>query len=199
MLPYRDPGAGSTNTPSYTQHACFVPPISFCLLFFGLRVFALRFHRVTTHTGNHAFSPRFFPNPPMHANLRYFAPLPTHSDLCLSADRCTGNRMHTHLHRTPQPNTFPSFTSKNTSRMVREPHRTHGNKTRISSFTDSRTTICALCHTPTPMSTLSPLVFRCPFHTVPQNNHYLQRASPRSYVSRRHPGPMYVTLTPFTT
>ena len=26
----------------------------------------------------------------MHANLRYFAPLPTHSDLCLSADRCTG-------------------------------------------------------------------------------------------------------------
>ena len=48
--------------------------------------------------------------------------------------------MHTHLHRTPQPNSFPSFTSKNTPRMVRESHRTHGNKTRISSFTDSRTT-----------------------------------------------------------
>ena len=62
--------------------------------------------------------------------------------------------------------------------MVREPHRTHGNKTRICSFTDSRTTICALCHTPTPLSILSPLVFRCPFHTVPQNNHYLQRAPP---------------------
>ena len=58
--------------------------------FIGLRVFALRCYRVTTHTGNHALSSRFFPNPPMHANLRYFAPLPTHSDLCLSADRCTG-------------------------------------------------------------------------------------------------------------
>ena len=85
--------------------------------------------------------------------------------------------MHTHLHRTPQPNTFPSFTPKNTPRMVREPHRTHGNKTRISSFTDSRTTICALCHTPTPISILSPLVFRCHFHTVVQNKHLLQRAS----------------------
>ena len=85
--------------------------------------------------------------------------------------------MHTHLHRTPQPNTFPSFTPKNTSRMVREPHRTHGNKTRISSFTDSRTTICALCHTPTPMSTLSPLVFLCSF-TPTFTNSLPQRVSP---------------------
>ena len=85
--------------------------------------------------------------------------------------------MHTHLHRTPQPNTFPSFTSKNTPRMVREPHRTHGNKTRISRFTDSRITICALCHTPTPISIPSPLVFRCYFHTVVQNKHLPQRAS----------------------
>ena len=97
--------------------------------------------------------------------------------------------MHTHLHRTPQPNTFPSFNSKNTPRMVREPHRTHGNKTRISSFTDSRTTICALCHTPTPMSTLSPLVFRCPFHTIAQNNHPLQRASPGHTCHGVTPGP----------
>ena len=58
--------------------------------FVGICVFALRCHRVLTHTGNHASSSRFSPNPPMHANLRYFAPLPTHSDLCLSADRCTG-------------------------------------------------------------------------------------------------------------
>ena len=104
--------------------------------------------------------------------------------------------MHTHLHRTPQPNTFPSFTSKNTPRMVREPHRTHGNKTRISSFTDSRTTICALCHTP--MSTLSPLVFLCSF-TPTFTNSLPQRAPPWSYVSRRYPRPLYVTPTPFTT
>ena len=97
--------------------------------------------------------------------------------------------MHTHLHRTPHPNTFPSFNSKNTSRMVREPHRTHGNKTRISSFTDSSTTICAPCHTPTPMSTLSPLVFRCPFHTIAQNNHPLQRASPGHTCHGVTPGP----------
>ena len=97
--------------------------------------------------------------------------------------------MHIHLHRTPQPNTFPSFTSKNTSRLVREPHRTHGNKTRISSFTDSRTTICALCHTPTPMYILSPLVFRCPFHTIAQNNHPLQRASPGHTCHGVTPGP----------
>ena len=83
--------------------------------------------------------------------------------------------MHTYLHRTPHPNTFPSFTPKNTSRMVREPHRTHGNKTRISSFTDSRTTRCALCHTPTPMSTLSPLVFLCSF-TPTSTNSLPQRA-----------------------
>ena len=107
--------------------------------------------------------------------------------------------MHTHLHRTPQPNTFPSFISKNTLRMVREPHRTHGNKTRISSFTDSRTTICALCYTPTPISTLSPLVFRCHFHTVVQNKHLPQRASPGHTRRGVTPGPLYVTSTPFTT
>ena len=97
--------------------------------------------------------------------------------------------MHLQPHRIPQHTTFPSFTSKNTSRMVREPHRTHGNKTRISSFTDSRTTICALCHTPTPLSILSPLVFRCHFHTVPHNNHYLQRAPPGHTCHGVTPGP----------
>ena len=107
--------------------------------------------------------------------------------------------MHTHLHRTPQPNTFPSFTSKNTPRMVREPHRTHGNQTRISSFTDSRTTICALCHIPTPISILSPLVFRCHFHTVFQNKHLLQRASPGHTRRGVTPGPLYVTSTQFST
>ena len=124
--------------------------------------------------------------------------MPTHSDLCVSADRCTGNRMHSYQHRIPQHTILPSFTPQNTSRMVREPHRTHGNKTRICSFTDSRTTICAPCHTPTPISTASSLVFHCPFtptSTIPQP----QRASPRSYVSRRYPGPMYVILTPFAT
>ena len=113
---FRDPGAGGTNTPFNTLHACFV---LISLLFVGIRVFALRFHRVTTHTGNHAFLSHFSPNSPCTRSLRYFAPLPTHSDLCLSADRCTGNRMHTYLHRIPQHITFPSFTSKNTSRMVR--------------------------------------------------------------------------------
>ena len=107
--------------------------------------------------------------------------------------------MHTHLHRTPQPTIFPSFTSKNTPRMVREPHRTHGNKTRISSFTDSRTTICALCYTPTPISTFSPLVFRCHFHTVVQNKHLPQRAAPGHTRRGVTPGPLYVTSTPFTT
>ena len=107
--------------------------------------------------------------------------------------------MHTHLHRTPQPNTFPSFIPKTTPRMVREPHRTHGNKTRISSFTDSRTTICALCHILTPTSILSPLVFRCHFHTVVQNKHLPQRASPGHTRRGVTPGPLYVTSTPFTT
>ena len=73
--------------------------------------------------------------------------------------------------------------------MVREPHRTHGNKTRISSFTDSRTTTCAPCHTPTPISTLSPLVFRCPSHTAVQNIHFLQRASPGHTCHGVTPGP----------
>ena len=117
---------------------------------------ALRFHRVPIHTGNQAFASRFSPNSPCTRLFRYFAPLPTHSDLCLSADRCTGNRMHLHPNRIPQHTTFQSFIPKNTPRMVREPHRTHGNKTRICSFTDSRTTICAPCHTPTPISTASP-------------------------------------------
>ena len=96
--------------------------------------------------------------------------------------------MHTHLHRTPQPNTFPSFTPKNTPRMVREPHRTHGNKTRISSFSESRTTICTTCHPPIPSNTASPLVFLCPITPTPTKSLH-QRASPRSYVSRRYPGP----------
>ena len=98
--------------------------------------------------------------------------------------------MHPHPNRIPQLNTFPSFTSQTTSRMVREPHRTHGNKTRMCSFTDSRTTICARCHTPTPISTLSPLVFRCPFHTtVVQNMYNPQRASPGHTCHGVTPGP----------
>ena len=127
-------------------------------------------------------------------SFRYFAPLPTHSDLCLSAEGCTGNRMHSYKHRTPQHTNFPSFTSKTTSRVVREPHLTHGNKTRICSFTDSRTTICAPCHTLTPTSAASPLVSPClftPTSTIPQ----LQRvppvirvtALPRSHVCYSHP------------
>ena len=77
------------------DHAAYHTARMFCssssfVSFVGIRAFALRCHIVLIHTGNHAFSSRFFTNPPMHANLRYFAPLPTHSDLCLSADRCTG-------------------------------------------------------------------------------------------------------------
>ena len=68
-----------------TRMLRFPPPV-----FIGLRVFALRCYRVLTHTGNHAFSSRFSPNSPCLRLFRYFAPLPTHSDLCLSADRCTG-------------------------------------------------------------------------------------------------------------
>ena len=73
--------------------------------------------------------------------------------------------------------------------MVREPHRTHGNKTRICSLPDSRTTRCAPCHTPTPIYTASPLVFRCHFHTVVQNIHFLQRASPGHTCHGVTPGP----------
>ena len=99
-LPFRDPGAGYTNTPQNTLHACFV---LLSLLFIGLRVFALRCYRVLTHTGNHAFSSRFSPNSTCLRLFRYFAPLPTHSDLCLSADRCTGIAcIHTYtVHHSP--------------------------------------------------------------------------------------------------
>ena len=110
--------------------------------------------------------------------------------------------MHIHLHRTPQPYTvhqrFPVFHPQHTPRMVCESPRTHGNKTRISRFTESRTTICATCHPPIPTKTATPLVFLCPFTPTPTKSLH-QRASTRSYVSRRYPGPLYVTPTPFTT
>ena len=106
--------------------------------------------------------------------------------------------MHSHQHRTSPPTPFPSFTSQITSRMVCESPRTHDNKTRISSIMESRTTICATCHPPIPTYTASPLVFLCPF-TPTFTKSLPQRASPRSYVSRRYPGPLYVTPTPLTT
>ena len=85
--------------------------------------------------------------------------------------------MHLHPHRIPHHTTFPSFITKNTPRMVREPHRTHGNKTRISSFTESRTTICTTCHPPIPSNTASPLVFPCLF-TPTSTKSQRQRAPP---------------------
>ena len=93
---------------------------------------------------------------------------------------------------------FPVFHPQHTSRMVCESPRTHTNKTRISRFTESRTTICATCHPPIPTYTASPLVFLCTF-TPTSTKPLPQLASPRSYVSRRYPGPLYVTPTPFTT
>ena len=113
-------------------------------------------------------SPLVSTQTPMHSVFPVFRSSATHSDLCLSADRCTGTRMHPSQYRTSQP-TIPSvFHIPNTSRMVREPHRTHGNKTRIRSFTDSHTTICAPCLSLTPIFTASPLVFLCPFTPSPK-------------------------------
>ena len=89
------------------SHATRFPSLfPFCSV---LCLFALRFHRVPIHTGNQAFFSRFSPNSTCTRPFRYYAPLPTHSDLCSSADRCSGNRMHSYQHRTPRHNTFPSF------------------------------------------------------------------------------------------
>ena len=123
----RDPGAGCTNTLHHTPHDfCFLPSSSF-------RIMCSQ----TTHTyGQSRNRHPFLHKPPCIRFFWFFAPLPTHSGLCLSADRCTGTRMLTQPQRRPQPTLSLSINSNNTSRMVREPHRTHGDKTRISSFTD---------------------------------------------------------------
>ena len=111
------------------------PPFSFS------RVMLLQ----STHTyGQSCIRLSFSPIPPYIRSFRFFTPMPR-IDICLSADRFTGTRTHPYQHRTPQLTISPSFTTKTRSRMVCESHRTHGNKTRISSFTDPRTTICAPC------------------------------------------------------
>ena len=84
-LPLRDPGAGSTNTSFYTPHASFVHP----LLFLFVLCLCVTLPQSTHTYGQSRILFSFLPNPSMHENPRYFAPLPTHSDLCLSADRCT--------------------------------------------------------------------------------------------------------------
>ena len=72
--------------------------------------------------------------------------------------------------------------------MVCESPRTHGNKTRISSFTESRTTICATCHPPIPTNTASPLVFLCPF--TPTSTKPLHQRAPSGYTCHGvTPGP----------
>ena len=104
-LPLRDPGAGCTNTPHYTPHDFRFPH------FFSLRfVFSCVKFSQSTHTyWQLGFLLSLLPKLPITRSLRYFAPLPTHSDLCLSADRCTGNSMHPYPHRTPQHTISPSL------------------------------------------------------------------------------------------
>ena len=91
--------------------------------------------------------------------------------------------MHSYQHRSPY---LCLSTPTHVTHGMRAT-RTHVNKTRISSFTDPRTTICATCHSPTPIYTASTLVFLCPF--TPTSKISLLQRAPRSYVSRRYPGP----------
>ena len=188
------PGGSQRRRPSATsrprcrlhEHTALHATRFWFLPFFS---FALRFNRVPPHTGNHAFTSRFFQITPCIRSFRFFAPLPTHSDLCSSADRCTRKPMHSYPHRTPQHTISPSFDHQHTSRMVREPHRTHDNKTRLCSFTVSRTTICAPFFPPTPTYTVSHLVFPFPFHTVAQISPHSNAPPPGHTCQGVTPGP----------
>ena len=106
--------------------------------------------------------------------------------------------MHTHLHRTPQPNTFPSFTP-NTHHAWYASH-TEPTVIRLG-YVVSPTHVpryahCVIHPHRYPYSHLSSFaVLSTPSpKIIPTSN----APPPRSYATRRYPGPLYVTPTPFT-